>query len=297
MVVAEVHTANGFFPVNPVPKAGSLLLVSDLHLNQIPTQKVDALAHVIKEEFKDAGEIFLLGDLADGLHTPKGRRGLESHAGSFFDALKWHHRRGTTPRYVPGNHDAHFRLADLDWGAMPVKNHGAESPVVVERFGRTLQLSHGDEHDPFEKTANGNTHQVLEKAPWVLDVLSVMYQAEHGFWKLLEPVGEAVKGVVPTLGEELCWRAEMARFAPSFFVGTLHKWEQAAQRVLEKGWADAVVMGHTHTPRLERKSGGVYLNTGDWQEHAVVSWADPTGFYQQDLASEPMARFLPFAES
>ena len=296
MRVHEAYTRIGLFPVNPVPQPGAVLLLSDLHLNLQSDGKVMALGHLIEKDFAQAGEVYLLGDLSDSLHRETARQKLEKAAAPFFEALRFHSQRGAGVHYIPGNHDAVFRTDPPQWPALAAHNHAADTVVRCAVFGKTLRLSHGDEHDAFEQSPGGKIAlDVVDKLPWVYGLLDEVYKAEHRLWKTLAPLSGALRTLNAAAADELDWRVEMAEGAPSFFVSSLHRWEDAAERLLsEEPDVDVVAMGHTHTPRLVHRTGGVYLNTGDWCEHAVVNWVQEDGLYQQDLSKDPAARFLAF---
>ncbi len=287
------------------PAPGSTLFLSDLHLDCLSPRKARALAAVVRHGFAEASDVFLLGDMGDGLDHPDCRRFVERLAGGVLDALARHARRGVTPWYIPGNHDDVFRHGPMDWARFAVRSTGNKVPVVMTKHGRTLRLSHGDEWDQDEenplviwinKTINDEPllrmgRNILN--PVLIPVRFGLYELGYAVWGNGRWVADRLEGLLPDVAHDLRRAAEWAKKSPGAFVHSLHLWEDATRRVMKMERPDLLAMGHTHVPILEELEGGIHLNTGDWLEHAVVSWMDDKGVYQQDLTEEQDARFVP----
>ena len=292
------------YPLGEKPSAGSVLFLSDLHLDYQTPARVAVMAHVISQVFQKASAVVILGDVGDGVQHADCRRFMERLAGRVLSALRGHAERGVTPLYVPGNHDGYFRKAALDWPAFAVRSFQAEAPVRLTLLGRRVRLSHGDEYDAGEEDPRMvNMHAWLNREPvlrqgrnvlnpWLRYVKLGLYEMDYWFWRNTDGLARWLEPVAPDVSCELFRRVAWAERAPGAFVHNLHVWEDAARRLLRLEKPDLVAMGHTHVAMLEQMGEGVYLNTGDWAEHAVVSWMDRRGLYQQDLSCEAQTRFL-----
>lgn len=299
------HNAD-LHPLGEVPKPGSVLLISDLHFDNLGVSKAKALASVVESWFARASEIIILGDIGDAVNHPDTQRFMERLSGSVLLALRRQRERGVPVFYIPGNHDVAFRRGELNWPAFQVASAGSETPVRLNRFGKKLWLSHGDEFDTDEQGGPlSNFNLALNDKPLMRNGRNVLhplirmirlglYEFDYALWGQVGLASDLVKIVNPDIGRTLHRRAEWARKGPGAFVHNLHDFEDAAREIVRREHPDVVIMGHTHVPILERIDRSIHLNTGDWQEHAVVSWMDGEGVYQQDLTCETAPRVLHF---
>ncbi len=266
------------------PNDGAVLLLSDLHIDQMEDAKLARLTSLLEKDFRHASAILVVGDLADDVGQDTVRRHLEQHAKGFFKALAAHRERGTDLLYVPGNHDVFFREHPLDWEVFPMRSTCGETPVTVEHLGKRLLLSHGDEYDPVQQMAETKDIVDFVGTPGLSDVLERLYAMERSVYKALGTVARGTEPWLPKLSRHLMWLKDLSEIPltnPMFF---MWRWQMAARSLITEHSADAVIMGHNHAPTVVPVKSGLYINTGDWLQHAVVTWLEDWGVFQQDLA-------------
>lgn len=261
------------------PRSGPVVVLSDLHLEQMAPDKLDRLVGFLRERFAPGTPLVVLGDLADGLHKPETRARLEHSARELLATFAgFRGPAGPVPLYIPGNHDSHFRTLPMDWGALPLSCVGGRTPIYIRVHGRVIRLSHGDEYDPGTGLYRHTDINHRSK------VMLGMFELERRWWRAMGRWSESRGG-----NDVLRWLAAISDTPVPRPVFATLGWEIVARRLLARERVDAVMMGHTHAPRLVRCRHGCYVNTGDWLQHAVVTWLDDRGVHQQDL-SRPEAQ-------
>ena len=282
-------------PLLHTPAPSSVVLLSDLHLDFHSPAKTARLASLLDKDFAQAAAVLLVGDLADNLHQPETRAALQKTAKPFFAALSRLQQKGVPIHYIPGNHDGHFRENPLDWPALCAHSHGGETPVHLSFLGRSLRLSHGDEYDPIMQSGAGEEIAQAAFSDNLKPLLEGFYAFERRLFRFLGGApARVIFPVAQRTSEHFEWLGRLTETPlpnPMFF---MWRWELAARQHIHRENVDAVVMGHNHAPTVVDCGEGLYINTGDWLQHAVITWLDDRGAFQQDLSRPACFKSMPW---
>jgi UDP-2,3-diacylglucosamine hydrolase len=222
-----------------------IYFLSDFHLG-IPDhasslEREKLLVTFLDEIKKDAGEIFLVGDMFDFWYeyrkvVPKGYVRLLGKLGELTDS-------GIVIHFFVGNHDMWMRDYFLKELNIPIYF----KPMEFERNGKKFLIGHGDGLGP----------------------------GDHGYKRLKKlfrnPVSKWLFGIFPPilgigLANYLSRRSRAAGFEEEVFLGEDKEWLLIySKEVLKEKKIDFFVFGHRHLAidyRLNETSR--YINLGDW---------------------------------
>ena len=228
------------------------IFVSDVHLGCRYTH-ADALLQFLRGH--EPEHLYLVGDIIDGWRLRRGWYWTDTYT-YLLRHIVGLMKRGTRVYYTPGNHDEFLRCYLHDLGSIQI----ADELVHHTADGRRLLVMHGDQFDT-----------AVRHAPWLAHLGDTGYN-------LLLGMNIVFNGVRRRLGKEY-WSLSAAikrrvKQATSF----VSNFETLiTQHAADRGCA-GVVCGHIHTPRISRREGVDYYNTGDWVESctALVEHGDGT---------------------
>lgn len=156
--------------------------------------------------------------------------------------------------YLMGNHD--FGHRDYFEKELSIPLHRQD--IQRELLGKRFYISHGD-----GKAANDTGYLFLRKI-------------------LRSPIAQAAYKIIhPDVGIPLAdWVSGRSRLHTDAR-NALKKYDglrQFAEKILQSGSADYVVMGHKHDPAIIEIPSGTYINLGDWLRSYTYGVFDETGF-------------------
>jgi UDP-2,3-diacylglucosamine hydrolase len=212
-----------------------VLLVSDAHVSH--PDEGDALARFLTDH--PSRTVVLLGDICDGWWCyPSGPREAHRPVLAAIGALS---ARGSRVVWVEGNRDfAH----DAD-----AARRAGYAPMRAWRDGPLLAF-HG--HD---------------RGPWADRALASILRSRATRQAAARLEEARLTRLIDTLGAA-------SRAAPAEVEPLLAGQERAVDAALARG-ARCVFTGHTHTPFIRQRPGGLWVNTGAW--HGLGTWAEVRG--------------------
>ncbi|MBN1424415.1 UDP-2,3-diacylglucosamine diphosphatase [Candidatus Fermentibacteria bacterium] len=227
--------------ISRLPTADSRLLIfSDLHLPQLPTQesvaRVDELAEMLAVEAPRATHIVLLGDIFDFWFeyphvVPGGFHRL-------LCALRDLVGQGKDVVLFPGNHD--FWLGNFFPREIGVRV--AEEREIWNVGARRIMLTHGDGLNPSDRGYHLLKRLLRNRA--AIRAFGLLHP-EVAFW-----LARSVSRLSRQSAEyKRTWKND--RYIPF------------ARRCIAEG-IDTVVVAHTHTAQTVDLAPGLLVNPGDW---------------------------------
>ncbi len=217
-----------------------ILIVSDLHLPQRPTeesrQRVKKLGGLFSAEASGISHVVLLGDIFEFWFeypylAPKGYHGL-----------LWELRKltesGKVVVFFPGNHD--YWLGDFFHREIGVRV--ADELEVWVLGKRSIALTHGDGCDPEDKG-----YHLLKR------ILRAR-MAIKAFQLIHPELAFAIARFVSKLSRDAATKKR--EWSNSRFLSF-------AISMLEQD-IDAVIVGHSHTAQMVDLETGLLVNTGNW---------------------------------
>ncbi|MGE0484325.1 MAG: UDP-2,3-diacylglucosamine diphosphatase [Gammaproteobacteria bacterium] len=219
--------------------------ISDLHLGSRAARAADLgdfLAGLACET------LYLVGDVIDLWALDRRPWWPQAH-NEVLRRLLALARAGTRVVYVPGNHDARFRVhAGQHFGQIEV----AREAVHRRANGERLLVVHGDAFDGAVTASRWTGALGAHAYEWLLHANGVVNAVRHrcGFpyWSL----AGFIKSRVPNARDYI------------------RRYEQAAAMAAAAGGFDGVVCGHIHHPAQRRIGAVAYFNCGDWVESCTA---------------------------
>ncbi|MCW5942059.1 MAG: UDP-2,3-diacylglucosamine diphosphatase [Fimbriimonadaceae bacterium] len=221
------------------------VFVSDLHLGSTGC-RAEQISEFLQSVESDA--LYLVGDVIDSWVLRQGDRWTDKHT-EVLRHILGKEQAGTKVFYTPGNHDEVLKqMIGTALGNLRVER----SFVHETAEGKRLLVTHGDEFDRL-----GTKYK---KLAWVMancyDEITRWNQKFNGFL------------------------AKVTRKQVDFSTGLKKRLKRTVKRktgfehnllehAIELG-LDGVVCGHIHTPALTAVGELLYVNTGDWVEHATA---------------------------
>ena len=221
------------------------LWLSDIHLGTKASRATELLSFLSAVR---ADRIYLVGDIVD-LERMKVRPAFPDAHMAVVAELARLANSGTEVIYIPGNHDYEFRnLAGGDVLGIPI----ALEATHVTPLGERWLVAHGDILDG--QIRKGTNLEKFGAAMYVLlmeaDVLINRFRRllGHEFFSISAHIKRRLNGA-----NEYIRRFEVI----------------AAEYARKRGF-DGIVCGHIHRPGIRRIGRTMYLNDGDWVEHATA---------------------------
>ncbi|GAB1366945.1 UDP-2,3-diacylglucosamine diphosphatase [Candidatus Cloacimonadaceae bacterium] len=224
-----------------------ILAVSDCHYkyaNPSRDEKLssDKLCRFLKEAKGRYDLVALVGDIFDLWFD--GKYTIVKQYFPLLKALSDLHEAGARLIYVSGNHD--FWFGDFLSTYLGCEIH--PDGITIEADGQKIRFEHGD-----TRTVNDLRYQLYRKVVRLNIVKTVFH--------LLHP------DLALSLGTLLSRSSRKRKQNPALRQAKTQGLEDYAKRLIQKGKASIVVMGHSHNPGLSSIITGYYLNCGDWLSH------------------------------
>jgi len=215
---------------------------SDIHLGS-PFCHARALADELA--VVDCDTLYLLGDVFDLERMRRKRMTFGADEARVLARLREIKRSGTRVVFIPGNHDAEFRLAvGSTLSFMEVRRR----MVVTMAAGKRLLLTHGDDFDRF-----------LPKRDALIELGDHLYEPILHMNAFIQRRRDA-RGL--KYWSFAAWFKSLSRKAEIYIA----QFEQIAARTARAHGCDGVICGHIHRPALKLIDGILYANDGDWVE-------------------------------
>lgn len=230
----------------------SVFLASDVHLGAISDGRERAFRRWLSHVGEAGATLVINGDLFDFWFeyrsaVPRGYTRVLGDLAALVDS-------GQTVHLTGGNHDW--------WGGSYLENEIGvtfhRSPVELVLAGHRVLLAHGDGLGPGDLGYRVLQHVLRNR------LFTTAFRWLH------PDVGARIaQGVSSTRA-----RATSGHSGSRSRAAILEDW--ALQQLDARADLDLITLGHTHQPALKAsRSGGWYLNTGDWVEHLTYARLDP----------------------
>jgi len=228
------------------------IFFSDVHLGCRYTH-ADALLQFLRGH--EPEHLYLVGDILDGWRLKRGWYWTDTYT-YLLRHIVGLMKRGTRVYYTPGNHDEFLRYYLHDLGSIQI----ADELVHVTADGRRLLVMHGDQFDT-----------AVRHAPWLAHLGDTGYN-------LLLGLNVVFNGVRRRLGMDYWSLSAAVKRRVKQATNFISNFETLITQHAADRDCTGVVCGHIHTPRISRRGGIDYYNTGDWVESctALVEYYDGT---------------------
>ena len=215
------------------------LFISDLHLGNPNSQASKVLELFKQYEFEN---LFIVGDFIDMTYMKRKFFWHKDHLTIIQKILRLS-RKGVHVFYIVGNHDAYVKHliedSNINLGDILICNEYIYESVKGEK----IYITHGDQFDgfilihPFLYWLGDNAYELAIKMNKIYNFFRKTFG--YDYWSLSQYLKTKVKNVIQ-------------------FVAEYEKWAEI--KIKEKG-CDSILMGHTHSAKIE---DGIYYITGDF---------------------------------
>ena len=231
------------------------LFISDVHLGTTKCQ-ADKLLKVLKDyEYE---KIVIVGDFID-LTSLKRKFFWNSDQSTVIQKILRASRKGVEVVYILGNHDFYLR------GLIEEENINLGNILICDDYfyttisGEKIYICHGDQFDGFIRLhpflyvlgdwAYEFSFKINKTYNWFRRIFGLEY------WSLSQYLKSKVKNAIA--------------FINDFKILSLKK--------LDEVGCDSIMIGHIHTPAIEKIGDKSYYNTGDYCESCSFLYEDLNG--------------------
>jgi UDP-2,3-diacylglucosamine pyrophosphatase LpxH len=231
------------------------LFISDVHLGTKKCQ-ADKLLKVIKEyQFE---KIIIVGDFIDLTSLKRKFFWKEDHSTVIQKILR-ESRKGTEVVYILGNHDYYLR------GLIEEENINIGNVILCDEWyhttakGEKIYICHGDQFDgfirlhPFLYSLGDWAYELSFKINKWYNKIRKFFGLEY--WSLSQYLKSKVKNAISFIND----------------------FKILSMRKLEETNCDSIMIGHIHTPAIEKIGNKNYYNTGDFCETCSFLYEDLDG--------------------
>lgn len=223
------------------------IFISDVHIGTKHC-KAELLSSFLKHH--DSEQLYLVGDIIDGWKLQSGCNIPKNQVQLLQKILK-KIKKGTTVRYVVGNHDEFIRPF-LKFN-ISIENLEIYNEFIHESInGKRYLVTHGDLFDRITKAAKWLCY--LGDSAYTLALnINTMFNHIRSFfgfpyWSLSKYLKHNVKNAVSFIFE----------------------FEHALVEYCKKRKFDGIICGHIHTAEMKLIDNIEYMNTGDWVESCTA---------------------------
>ena len=231
------------------------LFISDVHLGSKKCQ-ADKLLQVFKEyEFE---KLVIVGDFID-LTSLKKKFYWNQEQSTVIQKILRFSRKGVDVVYVLGNHDFYLR------GLIQEENINLGNILICDDYihhtlsGEKIYICHGDQFDGFIRLhpflysfgdwAYEFSFKINKWYNWIRKIFKLEY------WSLSQYLKAKVKTAIS--------------FINDFKILSIRKVKEMS--------CDSIMIGHIHTPAIEKIENWNYYNTGDFCETCSFIYEDMSG--------------------
>lgn len=213
---------------------------SDVHLMSGRTddyERRDRVLRFLRQIASHADGLWIGGDLFDFWFEWK--HAIPKCHFEILAELRSLTEKGIPVHMIPGNHD--FALGTFFQDHVGITLHPSPCDIVVE--GVRIHWNHGDGVAPSD-----GGYRFLKR---------ILHNSFAQFlFRWIHP--DIAMGIALATSKGSRYKSETVGVPPD------EEYDDYARKVLETGNADAVVMGHTHLPKVNRVGNGWHINTGDF---------------------------------
>lgn len=220
------------------------LFISDIHLGTKKCQ-AEKLLEVFKNyEFE---QLVIVGDFIDLTSLKRKFYWNESHSTVIQKILRFS-RKGVKVNYILGNHDYYLRglikESNLNVGDIEI----SDNLFYMTTKGESIYICHGDQFDgfvrlhPFLYMIGDFAYELSFKINTIYNKIRSLFGLEY--WSLSKFLKSKVKDAVSFIND----------------------FKRLSLMKLEETECDSIMIGHIHTPAIEKMEEKNYYNTGDFCE-------------------------------
>jgi UDP-2,3-diacylglucosamine pyrophosphatase LpxH len=220
------------------------LFISDIHLGTKKCQ-AEKLLEVFKNyEFE---QLVIVGDFIDLTSLKRKFYWTESHSTVIQKILRFS-RKGVKVNYILGNHDHYLRglikESNLNIGDIEI----SDEMFYITTKGESIYICHGDQFDgfirlhPFLYMIGDFAYELSFKINTIYNKIRKIFGLEY--WSLSKFLKSTVKDAVSFIND----------------------FQRLSIMKLEEIGCDSIMIGHIHTPAIEKLGEKTYYNTGDMVE-------------------------------
>jgi len=231
------------------------LFISDVHLGTSKCQ-ADKLLQVLKDyEFE---ELVIVGDFIDLTSLKRKFYWKPDHSTVIQKILRLS-RKGTRVTYILGNHDYFLR------GLIKEDNINLGDILICDEYfyqtskGEMIYICHGDQFDgfirlhPFLYVLGDWAYEMSFKINRIYNKVRRLFGLEY--WSLSQYLKSKVKNAISFIND----------------------FKILSMKRLEEVNCDSIMIGHIHTPAIEKIGEKNYYNTGDFCESCSFLYEDLSG--------------------
>jgi UDP-2,3-diacylglucosamine pyrophosphatase LpxH len=220
------------------------LFISDVHLGTKKCQAEKLLEVFRKYEFEN---LVIVGDFIDLTSLKRKFYWNESHSTVIQKILRLS-RKGVNVSYILGNHDHYLRglikESNINIGDIEISDEMFYTTIK----GETIYICHGDQFDgfirlhPFLYMVGDFAYELSFKINTIYNKIRSAFGLEY--WSLSKFLKSKVKDAISFVND----------------------FKRLSIMKLEEVECDSIMIGHIHTPAIEKMEGKGYYNTGDMVE-------------------------------
>ena len=220
------------------------LFISDIHLGTKKCQ-AEKLLEVFKNyEFE---QLVIVGDFIDLTSLKRKFYWNESHSTVIQKILRFS-RKGVKVNYILGNHDYYLRglikESNLNVGDIEI----SDELFYMTTKGESIYICHGDQFDGFVRL-----HPFL-------------YMIGDFAYELSFKINTIYNKIRSVFGLEYWSLSKFLKSKVKYAVSFINDFQRLSVMKLEEIGCDSIMIGHIHTPAIEKLKEKNYYNTGDFCE-------------------------------
>lgn len=231
------------------------LFISDVHLGTSKSN-ADKLLEVLKDY--ECENIIIIGDFID-LTSLKRKFYWKSEHSTVIQKILRASRKGTNVVYILGNHDYFLR------GLIDDENIKLGDILICDEYyyetlkGEKIYIIHGDQFDgfirlhPFLYVLGDWAYEMSFKINKIYN--SIRRKFGLDYWSLSQYLKSKVKNAISFIND----------------------FKKLSMIKLEEVKCDSIMIGHIHTPAIEKIENKNYYNTGDFCESCSFLYEDYNG--------------------
>jgi UDP-2,3-diacylglucosamine pyrophosphatase LpxH len=231
------------------------LFISDVHLGTSKCQ-ADKLLQVLKDyEFED---LVIVGDFIDLTSLKRKFYWKPDHSTVIQKILRLS-RKGTKVTYILGNHDYFLR------GLIKEDNINLGEILICDDYfyqtskGEKIYICHGDQFDGFIRL-----HPFL-------------YVLGDWAYEMSFKINKAYNKIRRFFGLEYWSLSQYLKSKVKNAISFINDFKILSMKRLEEVNCDSIMIGHIHTPAIEKIGEKNYYNTGDFCESCSFLYEDLSG--------------------
>jgi UDP-2,3-diacylglucosamine pyrophosphatase LpxH len=231
------------------------LFISDVHLGTKKSQ-ADKLLEVFKKY--DYENLIIIGDFIDLTSLKRKFFWKKSHSTVIQKILK-SSRKGKNVIYILGNHDYYIR------SLIKEENIKLGDILICDEYlyetskGEKIYITHGDQFDGFVRL-----HPFL-------------YVLGDFAYELSFKINNVYNKIRRTLGLNYWSLSKYLKSKVKNAVSFINDFKQlSTKKIIEKD-CDSIMIGHIHTPEIDKTGEKNYYNTGDFCESCSFIYEDIDG--------------------